>query len=112
MLAIQIGLGMATIKRCNAPFAFSVDGHPRVVVAGEVVSTDDPAYTKERAHMFDDVEVHVAESTKRRDAAEGKVSARVADAAPVEQATAAPGEKRTVVRPAVKQASAPPTKKD
>lgn len=94
---------MATIKRCKAPFAFDVDGRPRVVAAGAIISTDDPAYRKEWDDMFEDVDVHVAHTTKLRERAEGK--------APVEQATAAPGEKREAVRPTVAR-QVPATKKD
>jgi hypothetical protein len=79
---------MAEIKRCKTPFAFEADGMTRVVAAGSLVSTDDPAYTDATAELFEDVDVHVETQTKRRAAAAG-----------VEQTTAEPGEKRNVTSP-------------
>jgi hypothetical protein len=73
------------IKRCKEPFAFEVDGMTRVVAAGSLVDTDDPAYSDTTAQHFEDVDLHVTEQQERRARASG---------APVEQATAAPGEKR------------------
>jgi hypothetical protein len=79
----------AQIKRCREPFATEVDGMTRVIAAGQLVSTDDPAYTKGTAAHFEDIETHVAAATVKRAAAAGKGSG-------VEQATAGPGEKRDV----------------
>lgn len=84
---------MAEIKRCRVPFAFDDNGMTRVVAAGALVSTDDPAYTEGTAEHFEDVDVHVKAETKRR-----------AKAAGVEQATAEPGEKRNVTSPRGRQA--------
>lgn len=76
---------MAQIKRCKEPFATEVDGMLRVVAAGSLVSTDDPAYTKSTAGHFEDVDVHVDAESKTRERAAGRV----------EKATAEPGEKRS-----------------
>jgi hypothetical protein len=76
---------MAEIKRCKEPFATEIDGMLRVIAAGALVSTDDPAYTKGTADHFEDVGVHLATEKDTRARAAGKV----------EQATAAPGEKRS-----------------
>lgn len=73
------------IKRCKEPFALTVDGVIRVISAGAIVSTEDPAYTKSTAAHFEDVDVYVADQTTKRQQASG-----------VEQATAVPGEKRSV----------------
>ncbi|MCT9932442.1 hypothetical protein N5079_19765 [Planotetraspora sp. A-T 1434] len=78
---------MAEIKRCKTAFATEHNGITRVIAAGELVSTDDPVYSDATAEHFEDIEVHVDEQAGRRAAAEGR---------PVEQATAEPGEKRTV----------------
>jgi len=83
---------MATIKRCKTPFGFDVDGITRVIPAGMLVGSDDEAYKKFKDY-FEDVETHVDVQRKLQDRAEGT--------APVEQATAAPGEKRMMVRPSV-----------
>ena len=76
---------MAEIKRCKEPFAIEIDGMLRVVPAGALVSTDDPAYSKSTAEHFEDVATHVTAEKKTRDRAAGKV----------EKATAEPGEKRS-----------------
>lgn len=78
-----------SIKRCKASFAVIVNGAPRVVTAGQLVSDDDPV-VKGREANFEDVETYVSERKAR-----------------VEQATADPGEKRSVARPAVKKTAAP-----
>ena len=83
---------MAEIKRCKMPFAIEQNGMTRVVGAGELVSTDDPAYSDATADNFEDIEVYVEEQADRRAKAGGK-------AGKVEQATAEPGEKRAVGRP-------------
>ncbi|HEX3778434.1 MAG TPA: hypothetical protein VHX38_02120 [Pseudonocardiaceae bacterium] len=76
---------MADVKRCKTPFATTIDGMIRVVSAGQIVSTSDPAYTKGTAEHFEDVDVYVAgQESKRR------------QAAGVEEATSVPGEKRSV----------------
>lgn len=86
---------MAEIKRCKTPFAVDVNGMTRVVPAGELVSTDDPVYSPARAEYFEDIAVHVeAQAGQRARAAGGTIEA----------ATAAPGEKRAVGRPARKAA--------
>lgn len=76
---------MAEIKRCKTPFAFDSNGMTRVIAAGVLVSTDDAAYTAGTAEFFEDVDVHVETQAQRRAKASG-----------VEQATADPGEKRSV----------------
>lgn len=87
---------MAEIKRCKTPFAVEDEatGATRVIAAGELVSTDDPAYTDDTAEHFEDIEVHTTEQAKRRARAAGTV----------EDATADPGEKRTLTRPSRKAA--------
>ena len=77
---------MAEIKRCKEPFAGDIDGMTRVVAAGQLVSTDDPAYSKGTAEHFEAVAFHVAEQESRRARASG-----------VESATAVPGEKRSLL---------------
>ena len=67
------------IKRCISPFSvWDSAGTPRVIAGGELIADSDPAYAGHEA-MFEDVETHVERTS-------GKV----------EQATAEPGEKRTV----------------
>lgn len=80
------------IKRCKASFAVVVNGAPRVVTAGQLIDDSDPV-VKGREASFEDVETYVSERKSR-----------------VEQATADPGEKRSVGRPAAKKASAPAKK--
>lgn len=70
------------IKRCKASFAVSVNGVPRMVTAGQLVDASDPVI-KGREALFEDVETHVADKAARQ-------------APKVEQATAEPGEKRSV----------------
>ena len=72
---------MAGMFRCKHPFSFDVDGVSRVVSAGDVVSTADPAF-KDRQELFEPLEPYL----NRR--------------AGIEQATADPGEKRSVQVPA------------
>lgn len=69
-----------------------VDGVTRVVSAGELVSSDDPVYTRKTRGHFEDLVAHVDQRSAGRAAA-------VAGGG-VEQATAAPGEKRDVQLPA------------
>ncbi|MEU4133652.1 hypothetical protein [Streptomyces wuyuanensis] len=77
------------IKRCKASFAVMVNGAPRVVTAGQLVDDSDPV-VKGREANFEDVDTYVSERKAR-----------------VEQATADPGEKRSVGRPAAKKTAAP-----
>lgn len=67
------------IKRCKASFTMFVGGSPRIVNAGDLVDKNDPVI-KGREALFEDVETYVSDRTP----------------APVEQATAAPGERRDV----------------
>lgn len=80
------------IKRCVAAFAASVDGVPRMYTVGQLVDASDPA-VKGRESLFEDVETHMADKAARQ-------------APRVEQATAEPGEKRSVGRPVAKKAAA------
>lgn len=73
------------IKRCVAAFAASVDGTPRMYTVGLLVDASDPII-KGREHLFEDVETHVADKAARQ-------------APRVEQATAGPGEKRSLAPP-------------
>jgi hypothetical protein len=77
---------MADLKRCKTPFATTVDGMVRVVTAGAIVSTDDPAYTKGTAEHFEDIETYAADQAGKRRQAAG-----------VEDTSAAPGEKRSLL---------------
>lgn len=67
---------MATL-RCKAPFAVFIGGVPRVVGAGELVDTSDPV-VEGRDDMFELVDTFMSRHR------------------PVEQATAAPGEARSL----------------
>lgn len=91
------------IMRCKSSFAFDDKGLPRVVNVGELVSTDDSAFKANR-EVFDEVETHVEQQRKALARATGR-----GDESPVEQATAAPGEKRTTVRPVSTPAVSKPT---
>ena len=84
------------IKRCKSPFSVWTNGVPRVITGGQLIEDTDPVY-KSHAHLFEDVETFVSEQSER--------------AAPVEQATAAPGEKRSVVSRAGRPSSKSPVKK-
>ncbi|MEU2075424.1 hypothetical protein [Streptomyces sp. NPDC013489] len=75
------------IKRCKTPFAVVIDGAPRVITVGQLVDGDDPIVRGREAN-FEDVETYVS-SRKTR----------------VEEATAAPGAKRSVGRPPAKKAA-------
>jgi hypothetical protein len=77
-----------SIKRCKTPFGFDVNGMTRVVTSGQLVSSDDAAF-KGFPDYFDDVATHVEQQRRLLDRAEN---------APVEQATATPGEKRLTTR--------------
>ena len=87
---------MAT-HRCVHPFSFDVDGVSRVVSAGDVVSSDDPRFA-ERRELFDDRTLF--------EPLEDFIQRRTG----VEQATAAPGERRSVSPPKRSQAAKPSTK--
>lgn len=78
------------IKRCKSSFATSVRGVPRVMKTGQLVTDDDPVL-KGREHLFEDVEAAVRD-------------------VPVEDASAAPGRRRSLTR-AAKRAQARPVKK-
>lgn len=86
------------IKRCTSAFAASVDGVPRMYTVGQLVDASDPVI-KGREGLFEDVETHMADKAARQ-------------APRVEQATAEPGEKRSVGRPAKKTAARPEPKSD
>ncbi|SDN17891.1 hypothetical protein [Streptomyces wuyuanensis] len=77
------------IKRCRAAFAVSVNGVPRMVTVGQLVDASDPVI-KGREALFEDVDTYVSERAPK-----------------VEQATADPGEKRSVGRPAAKKTATP-----
>lgn len=83
------------IKRCKSSFAVQIGGAPRVVPAGALLDESDPVI-KGREAYFEDVETYVSDRAPK-----------------VEQATAEPGERRSVTRPARKRAAAkkpgPPT---
>jgi hypothetical protein len=72
---------MATL-RCKEPFAADIKGVPRVVPAGALVDSNDPV-VKGREHLFEPVDAFMERRT-----------------ADVEQATAAPGEKRSIAKKA------------
>jgi hypothetical protein len=91
-----------TFKRCKTPFGFDVNGVTRVVQVGSLVSSNDEAFKKFKEY-FEDIEVHVASIAERQGRAQGGTA--------VEQATAAPGEKRTVVRAPVKPEDPKPEEK-
>lgn len=84
------------IKRCVLPFTYWVDGVPHTYTAGQLVDATDPSVNGREAH-FESVETHVADRTAR-----------------IEQATSAPGEKRSVSTPRKPAARkpAPAKKKD
>lgn len=67
------------VKRCKAAFAVFVNGSPRMLNPGVLVDESDPI-VKSHPHFFEDVETYVSDRAGER----------------VEQATAEPGEKRTV----------------
>ena len=81
------------IVRCKASFAVVVNGAPRVVTVGQLVDDSDPV-VKGREANFESVETYVSDRTAR-----------------VEETTAAPGEKRSVGRPAARKAAAKPATK-
>lgn len=68
---------MATL-RCKDAFATKINGAPRVVAAGELVDADDPV-VRGREVFFEPLDTFMSRRGRQ-----------------VEQATAAPGEARTV----------------
>jgi hypothetical protein len=76
---------MATL-RCKEPFSADIDGVPRTIPGGALIDSSDPI-VKGREHLFETVDVYMA--------------GRESKAAPVESASAAPGEKRSVRAPKV-----------
>lgn len=82
------------IKRCKASFAASVNGTPHMFKVGQLVDAGDPVI-RGREGLFEDVETYVS----------GREAARV------EQATAEPGAKRSVGRPAPAKKAAAPAKR-
>ena len=70
---------MATL-RCKEPFAADIAGVPRVVAAGQLLDSNDPII-KGRDRFFEPVDVFMERRAPR-----------------VEQATAEPGEKRSLPR--------------
>ncbi|MBA2951591.1 hypothetical protein [Streptomyces himalayensis] len=84
------------IKRCKSPFSVWKNGVPRVITGGQLIEDTDPVY-KGHEHLFEDVETFMSEKAER--------------SAPVEQATAAPGEKRAVASRTSRAASKSPAKK-
>lgn len=81
------------IKRCKHPFVAYLNGRPRVLHVGDLVDEDDPVM-RGRTHMFEDVEATVPHRAEPA----------------VEQATAEPGERRSVTRPPAKKTAAPAKK--
>ncbi|MFD3532042.1 hypothetical protein [Streptomyces sp. NPDC058664] len=76
------------IKRAKSSFVAYIDGAPRLVNAGDLIDDSDPVVTGREA-LFGSIEDHVAGMGRS-----------------VEQATAGPGERRSVGRPPVKKAAA------
>jgi hypothetical protein len=66
------------IKRATASFVAYIAGVPRVVHAGDLIEETDPI-VRGREHLFGEIADHVTRSRP-----------------PVEQATAEPGERRSV----------------
>ncbi|MFF3848043.1 hypothetical protein [Streptomyces sp. NPDC002328] len=67
------------IKRCKSPFSVWTNGVPRVIAGGQLIEDTDPVF-KSHKDYFEDVETFVSDKGPRRTG--------------MEQATAAPGEKR------------------
>lgn len=68
------------ILRVKEPFSVDVDGSPRVFTAGQLVDSTNPA-VKGREHLFETIDEWMGQQP---------------GAGGVEQATAAPGEKRSL----------------
>lgn len=79
---------MANLYRCIQPFSFDWASGSRVVAADDVVSTNEPAFADRQA-LFDNTDLF--------EPLENYVQRR---SGVTEQATAAPGEKRSVTPPA------------
>ncbi|WP_435643366.1 hypothetical protein ACR9VJ_18130 [Streptomyces sp. H49] len=75
--------------RCKQSLSAYVDGRPRVVRAGALVQDDDPI-VKNREHLFEPVDAYLAKQSP----------------VGVEEATAAPGEKRSRSAPPSSSAKA------
>lgn len=73
---------MAKTYRCKQSFALGIGGTNRVIRAGEIVAENDPRF-RQHKHLF---------SSKFFESSDDYIERTV------EQATAAPGEKRTVSR--------------
>lgn len=84
---------MAEFLRAKEPFSFTSRATklPRVIPAGEILSSDDPD-VKGKEHLFEPV----ADAVQRATAMRGKAT---------ETASAAPGERRTTTRPPAKAAA-------
>lgn len=80
------------IKRCKAAFAVMENGRPRMLNPGALVDDAD-LIVSEHPGNFEDVETYVSDRTAK----------------PVEQTTAAPGEKRARRQPARSKADPPKT---
>lgn len=78
---------MADTYRCKSAFAWFDKGTPRVVTPGMLVDGDDPAY-KANPGAFESTGDGAVRDAKSR-------SVKAKPAPVVEQATAAPGEKRS-----------------
>lgn len=76
-----------TILRAREPFSITFNGTPRGFVVGDLIDSEHPI-VQGREHLFEPVETFSLMPS-------------------VEQATAAPGEKRSRTRPAAKKAAAP-----
>lgn len=82
---------MAEIYRAKEAFSFEgVNGVPRVIAPGNLISSDDPDF-KGKEHLFEPVETSVASEQARRTGVED-ASARTA----VEDASAEPNARRSV----------------
>lgn len=82
---------MAKIVRCKVPFGFEDNGMTRVISTGMLVDASDVAY-RDFKDYFEEVETHVDQQKKLAARAANRMDGNV------EQATAAPGEKRATIR--------------
>jgi hypothetical protein len=87
---------MSTLLRVREAFAIMDGNFPRVLRPGDLDEANDPA-VKGREDKFEPVEANAAPIGAR--------DALVPASGVIEQATAAPGEKRAVSRPVKKSAS-------
>lgn len=74
---------MAKIYRCKQSFVIGVAGANRAIRVGDIVSSNDPRF-KQYKHLFDSKYFESSDTYIERT---------------VEEATAGPGEKRTVTKP-------------